>query len=77
MPSSYSEQFGRQMALRKRGQELGISLVDGEGRGCRPQGAGSLPASRGVQPLLPSGSGLFPKGSVCDMFGGAALSFNQ
>lgn len=59
------------------GQGLGISLVDGEGRGCRPQGAGSLPTSRGVQPFLSSSSGLFPKGSVCDMFWGAVLSFNQ
>lgn len=34
------------MAFRKGSQALGISLADGEGRGCCPQGAGSFPASR-------------------------------
>lgn len=65
------------MALRKGDQALGISLAEGDGRGCFPEELGACLQAGEVQPFLPSGSGPLPKGSVCDVFWGTALPFNQ
>lgn len=42
-----------------------------------PEELGACLHAGEVQPFLPSGSGLFLRGSVCDVFWDTALSFNQ